>query len=54
MTWNRVLGVLLLAWLIVCLVGIFGMAAKATEADNACSAIGGHLEGYFDMRCVVP
>lgn len=33
---------------------ICGMAMRATGADNECTERGGHIEGMFGMRCVVP
>lgn len=30
------------------------MGIRATERDNECTKIGGHIEGMFEMRCVVP
>lgn len=39
---------------ILIVLGICGMAMRATERDNECTEVGGHLEGYIQVECVVP
>lgn len=43
----------LLAAILVVLI-CCGMAMRATGRDNECAALGGHIEGIFEMRCVTP
>ncbi len=42
------------AVLIMIIVCSCGMAFRATGRDNECAKQGGHLEGLFEMRCVIP
>lgn len=39
---------------ILLVIGICGMAMRATGRDYDCTERGGHIEGMFEMRCVVP
>lgn len=39
---------------ILLVLGICGMAMRATGRDSRCTEVGGHLEGMIKMECVIP